>query len=118
MARYQSLWVQPAKTIMLRKVSKTDLQETASYNVTVSSIVEEVEIESKLMSTKSTYVSGFGNRKIKLNVGLNKTEIKVKSEKGDVKTYTLNITREDPKDNNYLKEIKIEDLEIEFEKDV
>lgn len=92
--------------------------ETASYNVTVSSIVEEVEIESKLMSTKSTYVSGFGNRKIKLNVGLNKTEIKVKSEKGDVKTYTLNITREDPKDNNYLKEIKIEDLEIEFEKDV
>lgn len=91
--------------------------ETFTYSMSVSSQVDQIEIDSKLMSTKSSYVSGYGNRKVKLNVGVNKVEIKIKSEKGDVKTYAINVTREDPKENTYLKSIEIEDVYIKFDKD-
>ena len=46
---------------------------------------------------------------IKLDYGKNKIEIKVKAERGDVKTYTLNVNRIDNRDtNNYLNSLSID----------
>ena len=89
--------------------------ETLNYSFKVSSIVKEVELKSTMTSTKSTYVEKFGNRKVSLNVGLNKVEIKVKSEKDVIKTYTLNITREDPKDSTSIKSFKVDVEEFKFD---
>lgn len=93
------------------------IPETLVYNIKVSSIIKEIAIDSKMTSTKSTYIPSFGNRKVLLNPGLNKIEIKVKSEKGIIKTYTINIIREDPKDNTNLKSLKINIEDFEFDKD-
>lgn len=91
------------------------IPETLSYSISVPSTMNEVEIKSTMTSTKSTYVESFGNRKVSLNPGLNKIKIKVKSEKGVVKTYTINITREDPKDNTELKTLKIDIEDFKFD---
>ena len=105
-------------TLKVKNFDKINyVPETLTYSFNVSSLISEVEIESTLMSTKSTYVEGFGNRKVKLVAGLNKIDIKVKSEKGVIKTYTINITREDPKDNTNLKELSITDVKLDFKND-
>lgn len=91
------------------------IPETLTYSLTVSSTVKEIEIKSNMTSTKSTYVEGFGNRKVTLEAGLNKVEIKVKSETGVVKTYIINITKEDPKDNTVLKSLKIDVEDFKFD---
>lgn len=94
------------------------IPETTTYNLSVPSTAKELEIKSSMTSTKSTYVEGFGNRKITLDAGLNKVEIKVKSEKGVIKTYTINITREDPKDNTVLKSLKIDVEDFKFDPNI
>lgn len=91
------------------------IPETLSYNISVPSTVKEAEIKSNMTSTKSTYVESFGNRKVSLNPGINKVEIKVKSEKNVVKTYIINITREDPKDNTVLKTLKVDIEDFKFD---
>lgn len=105
-------------TIVGYEKSINFVPETTIYNLSVPSKVKELEIKSSMISTKSTYVEGFGNRKVTLEVGLNKVEIKVKSEKGVIKTYTINITREDPKDNTVLKSLKIDIEDFKFDPNV
>ena len=62
--------------------------------------------------------SGYGNRNVKLKYGNNVILVKVKAENGSVRIYTLNIFRNDGRDdNNYLKSLSIESYKIDFNKE-
>lgn len=89
-----------------------------SYTLTVDNTVENIEIKSELTDPKSTYVKGYGDRKVKLNVGENKILIKVQAENGNINTYTLNILREDKKESCYIKNIKIKNYKLNFDKTI
>ena len=93
-------------------------KNTTSYNIDVANNVESATISATLEDTKSSFVSGYGPRTVSLKEGFNAFQVKVKNEKGTIKTYTINITREDGKSrNNYLKEITLSDGTITFNKD-
>lgn len=101
---------------------KIDFKEsTYTYNLTVDYETEQIKIGAKLKDSKSYFVKGYEPGTKKLEEGLNKIEIKVYAENGNIKTYTLNITRkEDPNntsDDNYLEEINIENNKIDFNKE-
>ena len=104
--------VNTLKTLTLSKGTINFNPNTFNYNVTVDNSVTSITISSTLTDSKSTYVSGYGNRTINLNVGVNIALIKVKSENGEIKTYTLNITR---KSNvNTLKTLTLSSGRINF----
>lgn len=63
------------------------------YEATVNA--SEIAINPILVYTDSTFVEGYGPRTVKLSYGLNVIDIKVKSAKGTVRTYTFLITRPD-----------------------
>lgn len=67
-----------------------DAAKTSGYTITVPYNVSSVKISAKPVNSKAT-VTGTGN--ISLNSGSNKIDIKVKAENGDVRTYTVNIVR-------------------------
>lgn len=73
---------------------------TTQYNLTVANNVSKVDITATLADSKAKFVSGFGPRSVNLNTGNNVVYIKVMSENGQVKTYTLNINREYNKNEN------------------
>ena len=66
-----------------------------SYNINVESTVEKVVIKSALTDSKASYVEGYGNREVTLEYGENPIEIKVKAENEEIRTYTINVNRED-----------------------
>ena len=84
-----------------------------NYDITVKNDVSLVQIYSKLSDSKSNYVKGYGNRTVQLDEGLNKILLKIKSEYGEERTYTLNITREASGDN-ILKELYVNDMPIKL----
>lgn len=93
--------------------------KTYNYNVVVDGMTESANIKATTNSDNASFVNGYGPREEKLEYGANKIEIRVKAESGDVKTYTLNITREDTRITNYyLKDIIINagKVPIEFNK--
>lgn len=89
-----------------------------TYNVSVSHDVKSVAIEATKEVASSTYVENFGPRTINLVDGLTTAQIKVKSETGIEKTYTLNITKSEKSSNNYLKAVKLSNATINFDKNV
>ena len=68
--------------------------------IDVKSDVSSVVITASLEDEKSTFVKGYGPRTVSLKNGFNSFLIKVKSEKGNIKTYTINITRDDGRSKN------------------
>lgn len=93
--------------------------KTYNYNIIVDSSVSNANIEAIQTMKCASFVENFGPREVELNYGTNKVLIKVKAESGDIKTYTLNITREDTRaTNNYLKDIIINGgkIPIDFDK--
>ena len=66
--------------------------DVTSYSVTIANDVEELWLSVSKGDTKQTYVVE-GSRNMK--VGLNKRVVVVTAENGDVKKYTVNITRLD-----------------------
>lgn len=93
--------------------------KTLNYNVIVDSSVEQANIKATLSNSNASFVELFGPREVPLNYGVNKVLIKTKAESGDVKVYTVNITREDTRTtNNYLKDIIINGgkISIDFDK--
>lgn len=66
---------------------------TINYRVSVGAGVSSLKITASLADSKSSFVNGYGPRAISLNPGANKAEIRVRNEKGQVRTYTLTITR-------------------------
>ena len=104
------------KTLTLSSGSINFNSNTTTYNVNVANDIEKITINSTLTSSKSKYVNGFGNREVTLKEGNNTVYVKVQAENGDVKTYTLNITRQTKVD--LVSDIKIENYDINFSKDV
>lgn len=83
------------------------------YNINVANDIDKITIKSSLTDTKSRYVEDYQNREIELIEGSNKIEIKIISEKGDIKIYTLNINRA-LSGNNSLKSLKVNDEKIKL----
>lgn len=91
---------------------------TIIYNISVDSNVEKITITSELTDKKSKYIEGYGNREVTLEYGLNQILIKVQSESGNFKIYTLNVTRNSTSiesiSNTNIKDLIIKDYEIDF----
>lgn len=98
-------------------ISPAFSKEVTSYKLTVSSVTTSVKINAIKEGDKSSFVSGYGSRKVDLKYGLNTVQIKVKSESDSIKVYTLNITRTDDRNkNNYLKSLTVNGDDIGFNK--
>ena len=106
-------------------------KDILNYNLTVSNEIKSININASLTDNKSSFVEGFGPRAINLSVGDNIIKIKIKAENGEIKTYTINITRENKKNtnnpnnennpkssNNYLSYLKPSYGSIAFDKRV
>lgn len=92
-------------------------KDTTTYNIKVTKDTTTSDITASLQDTKASFVKGYGPRTVNLNPGFNTFQIRVKNEKGKIRTYTINITREDGKsENNNLKEIKLSEGTITFDK--
>lgn len=105
---------------------------TVNYSVSVAESVSSIKIGASLADTKSSFVNGYGPRTVNLNYGTNSIQIRVKSEIGSVRTYTINVNRagsavtpptpetpETPTSNSaaLLKSLTINDGEIKLEFD-
>lgn len=89
-----------------------DIAKT-EFNIDVLSNVNEITIESELNDEKASYVKKYENRDVKLNYGKNKIEIRVKAEDDQVKSYVLNINREDDRNSNKtLSKLVVNDEEV------
>lgn len=92
-------------------------KNTTTYNIDTKNDVTSATISATLEDQKSTFVSGYAPRTVSLKEGFNSFQIKVKNEKGTVKTYKINITREDGKSrNNNLKDLTLSTGNITFDK--
>ena len=107
------------KSLTLSKGNLNFNKSTTTYNVDVDKDTTSVKIEATLEDVKASFENGFGPRTINLNPGNNTIYIKVRNEIGNVKTYTININREDGKSSDStLKEIKLSEGKIDFKTDV
>ena len=81
-------------------------ENTTVYELKVPNDTDKITVDATLTDESSSFVDGYGPRERELAVGDNIIEIKIKAESGEIKTYTLNITREDiiipdvPKDDD------------------
>ena len=91
--------VNTLKTLTLSSGKIDFNSEILEYDIYVANNINSITITSSLMDKKSQYVSGYGDRVEYLNEGLNKIYIKVLSEKGEERVYTLNIVRSLSSDN-------------------
>lgn len=99
------------------KITPEFNKNTVSYTLTVKKDVTSVKINATLESDKSSFNKGYGPRTVNLNYGVNNVVIKVTSESGAVKTYTIKITREDDRSsNNYLKSLNVSSGDFTFNK--
>lgn len=62
---------------------------TTSYTVMVDSDVDKVDIGATLSNSSSSFVENYGPRTVELNYGYTRAAIKVKSESGSVRTYSI-----------------------------
>ena len=92
-------------------------KDTLSYNISVPLDVKEIKIDAALETSSAAFVNDYGPRVVKLNVGSNKVLLQIRSEQGDIKTYTLNISRNDKNDDNYLKTLLLSEGIINFNKE-
>ena len=102
------------KTLTISSGELNFNSNTTDYNINVENEVDKVTITSSLTDPKSKYVTDYQNKEIELIEGSNKVEIKVLSEKGEEKTYTLNITRA-LSSNNSLKILRVNEEKIKLE---
>lgn len=103
-------------TLKTLSISTGDIKfkpDVLEYNINVANDINKITIKSSLTDTKSRYIEDYQNREIELIEGSNKIEIKIMSEKGDIKIYTLNINRA-LSGNNSLKSLKINDEKIKL----
>ena len=91
--------------------------DVLEYNITVENDVDKITITSSLNDDKAKYVEDFKEKTINLVEGSNKAEIKVVSQKGEEKTYILNINRL-LSSNNSLKLLKIDDEKIDLKEGI
>lgn len=98
-------------------ISPSFNKDTLNYTLSVNSDVSKVKVKASKTSSKSSFVSGYGERDVSLNYGENKVYIKVKAENEKVNTYTIVINRKDNRSkNNNLKSLSSSIGNIEFDK--
>lgn len=86
-------------------------KSTTSY--TMSTDNAKVKITATKTNSYSSFVSGYGPREVELDYGLNTVYVKVKSESGSTRTYTIKITRNDTRDTvNTLSSLGVEGYDI------
>ena len=89
-------------------------ENTTSYELEVDS--DKVTISATRKDTNSVVSGDTGSRNLKY--GLNTFYVKVTSESGSVKTYTLKITRPDNRSKeNYMLSFKFSNYDVDFSKD-
>lgn len=98
-----------------------------NYNLTVENNISELKIDATLKDSNSTFINNYGPRKVKLNVGKNLIQLKVKAENDQINTYNINIIRKEKRietsktdklsNNNYLSEIIINNEQFKFNKE-
>lgn len=100
---------------------------TNKYSGSVANNVTSVTLNATLADNKASFVDGFGPRTVELKEGSNSIAIKVKSQSGSIRVYTVNIRREygsafpevTPQQNRaLLKELSFENASIDFQSDV
>ena len=64
-----------------------------NYSAKVGEDVSEVTIDASLEDSSASFVKDFGPRKVTLNKGTNKVLVKVRSESGRIRVYTITIQR-------------------------
>lgn len=107
------------KSLSISKGSLKFKKDTITYNVEVENDVEKVNVSATLDHGKASFVEGFGPREVALNLGNNTIYVKVQNERGELRTYTININRNDGRDtDSTLKEIKLSEGNIDFKADV
>ena len=90
-------------------------KENTFYDIKVLGNVDSVTITSVLNSDMAHYLEWSSEKSVDLDYGLNEFNIKIVAENGDIKTYTLNITRVDERDtDNDLSDIIISSGKINF----
>lgn len=100
-------------------ISPTFNKSTLNYTLNVDSNVSKIKVKASKTSTKSSFVSGFGEREVSLNYGENKVYVKVKAENEKVNTYTIVVNRKDNRSkNNNLKSLTSSIGNIQFDKDI
>ena len=99
------------KDLTISDVTISFKPELKNYVATVPYKTSSVTIKSLLNDSKSSYVSGFGNRTVNLKEGLNTIQVKVKAENESVSVYSIKITRE-KNDDSSLKSLTVNDKEI------
>ena len=105
------------KSLTLSNGSINFKKTTTEYNIDVNKDIDKVTIEANLDDSKSSFENGFGSRTINLSLGNNTVYIRVRSESGQVRTYTLNINRDDGRDSDSsLKNIKLSNGKLTFDK--
>ena len=102
------------KSLQLSGCSIDFNSSTTSYYVTVKDTITNIDITSELTDDKSSYVSGFGNRKVELSPGVNTIFVKVMAENGDIKTYSIYVTRDNKSSINTLKFLQLSGCSIDF----
>ncbi len=91
--------------------------KTNTYKLNVDSSVNSISIKATRTSLKSSFVSGFGERSVKLDYGDNNVLVKVKAENEKINTYTIVVNRKDNRSsNNYLRELTVKEGNIKFDK--
>ena len=96
------------------KLSPTFHKDILTYDVTVPVSVDQVSIMASLSDSRSDFVEGFGERTVTLSTGENRVLIQIKAETGDIRTYTINITRSQISSNNYLKSLTLSSGTMSF----
>lgn len=106
------------KSLTLSNGSINFKKTTTEYNINVAKDIDKITIGATLEDSKSSFENGFGPRTINLSLGNNTVYIRVRSESGQVRTYTLNINRDDGRDSDSsLKNIKLSSGKLKFNKD-
>ena len=109
--------VNTLKSLSISDVDISFKSELKNYMATVPYKVSSIKINSTLTDSKSSYVNGYGNRTVNLNVGTNNVLIKVKSEKGTEAIYTVKVTREENNDSS-LKSLTVNNKEVVIKENV
>lgn len=106
------------KSLTLSNGSINFKKTTTEYNINVAKDIDKITIGATLEDSKSSFENEFGPREVNLSLGNNTIYIKVKSESGQVRTYTLNINRDDGRNSDSsLKNIKLSSGKLKFNKD-
>lgn len=86
---------------------------TLKYDILVDR--DSAQIDATLADSKASFVTGFGPRTVNLTYEPKTFEIKVKAENGDIRIYTLNISKEDKRSKDTsLKSISLSKGKIDF----